>query len=44
MKINDLLKLESSYSLDEKKLILSELLNVKKLDLILINEDINILY
>lgn len=41
MKINDLLKLESSYSLDDKKIILSELLNVKKLDLILINEDID---
>ena len=40
MKISDLLKLESSYTIDDKKLILSELLNVKKLDLILINEDI----
>ena len=41
MKINDLLKLESNYTLDEKKLILADILGCKKLDLILITEDID---
>lgn len=41
MLINDLLKLESNYSLAEKKIILADLLNCNTLDLLLINDKVD---